>query len=681
MPDLYLYDEIWSGDAALYVSRIEAMKGRDIEIAVNSPGGDVFEAAAIYAAIARHDGQVTCRVDGIAASAASYVCMAASRVVMAPSAFMMIHLPWSIVMGNREDLEKMHRDLSQIESAMVKAYAAKSGKSDEEIRELLEKETLMTAETAVSEGFADEIAAAAADDAPKAKSKDEVQAVVAETDKKIVAKFSLAPDDQAALAKRNIAAAKAQAITVPVTLDISAVASAKTEPKASSVELSNSQDQTPRAGDEQPAESPPVVLQSAIERIYQMADLNELRAQRGAKIEAMAAIVGEPEKFKAANDELQAINDTIARIEQVERLKASVAKPVAGAVPAEPIKQVSKAQQFGQFVALHAKANGSLTEMRRIAAAKFGDRHPIVATLNTTDDAAVVPDPLANEIIELLRAESVVMSAAPRMVNLPNGKLTFPAGATGAAASYGAEAANIAATEPTFREVVLDAKKLAAIVPMSNEIVNDAQGDLEGWVRMDLVAAMAERADLAFLRGDGTSNTPTGFLNLVQGAASIAANATVNLANVTNDLGKLETVMWVNNVRPRRPVYFMSPRVFVYLSDLRDGNGNLAFPTLTSGDMPMLRRKPVYVSSQIPVNLGGGTNESEIYLVEMDHVMIGEVAGIEVSVSDEASYWNGSALQSAFSQDLTLIRAIHRHDIDIRQQFAVAVLTAVTWGA
>lgn len=425
-------------------------------------------------------------------------------------------------------------------------------------------------------------------------------------------------------------------------------------------------------------------------------DLNALRAKRGKKAEAIHAAVFDndgnvrtfDDKSRAAiagmRKELAQIDADIELAEEAEKILAQNAVPVVEAsaparAHAQPKNDPSKVAQFGQYLQCFAKGKGIRSEMHRIAASRWGERSPIVSVLNTTNDAQVVPDEYANEIIELLHADSVIMQGAPRKVTLTKGKLTIPAGATGASAAYAGEGANIVASEPTFRQVVLDAKKLTSLVPITNEILHDSVANLETWVKDDIVSVMADTADINFLRADGSGNLPTGFLSLADATAIINANATVNLANVTVDLGKLELVLMGNNIKGGRQAWIMAPRTFIFLSDLRDGNGNLAFPTLTNGDRPMLRRKPVLISSQIPINLGAGTDESEIYLAAFDHVMVGEVEGLEIAMSEEASYFDGSALQSAFAQDLTLIRAITRHDIDIRQIFAVAVLDQVVW--
>ena len=95
----------------------------------------------------------------------------------------------------------------------------------------------------------------------------------------------------------------------------------------------------------------------------------------------------------------------------------------------------------------------------------------------------------------------------------------------------------------------------------------------------------------------------------------------------------------------------------------------------------MLRGYPVKKTTQIPVNLGGGSDESEIYFADFADVVVGEVPGLILGVSTEASYTSGSSTVSAFQNDQTLILAIERHDMNLRHLESVGVMTGVTWGA
>ena len=101
----------------------------------------MFDAVAIHNALTRHPAGVTAWIDGIAASAASYVAMAGDAVVMPENAFLMIHDPAGMALGTAEDMRAMAEALDKIKTSLVAGYAAKSGRSDAEIAELMRRET------------------------------------------------------------------------------------------------------------------------------------------------------------------------------------------------------------------------------------------------------------------------------------------------------------------------------------------------------------------------------------------------------------------------------------------------------------------------------------------------------------------------------------------------------------
>lgn len=141
---------------------------RQINVHVNSPGGDVFEGNTIYNLLKAHKAKVTVYVDGLAASIASVIAMAGDKIVMPKNAMMMIHDPWSVTVGNSADMRKMADVLDKISNTLVAAYQTKSGLNADEIKTIMADETWFTAEEAVAMGFADEVAeevkiAAAAD--------------------------------------------------------------------------------------------------------------------------------------------------------------------------------------------------------------------------------------------------------------------------------------------------------------------------------------------------------------------------------------------------------------------------------------------------------------------------------------------------------------------------------------
>ena len=293
------------------------------------------------------------------------------------------------------------------------------------------------------------------------------------------------------------------------------------------------------------------------------------------------------------------------------------------------------------------------------------------------DGGALVSDEFVPELIELLRAMSVVRTAGPRVLDMPSGSLTMPRQTAAATASYTGEVTNITSSQQTLDQIQLTGRKLAALTPVSNDLLRQSNPSADQMVRDDLVRVMALREDLAFLRGDGTQNTPKGLLN--QTAAANKFNSTGNtLANILSDLGKMMEKLEGANVPVMNPVWFMTSRSKNHLSTLTEGVGRYFFnDEILRGQ---LRGSPIGMSNQIPNNLGGGNNESEVYLVEPSEMIIGDVFSMELEVFPGGAFHDGANVISGISTDQTVIRALSKHDFALRHPEACAVLEAVQWG-
>jgi HK97 family phage major capsid protein len=432
--------------------------------------------------------------------------------------------------------------------------------------------------------------------------------------------------------------------------------------------------------------------------------ITELRARRAellAEMETLVAVTADGEEQEwgdeqqAQLDALKAEDDKVgvelARLEDVERRRAAAATPVAplpggsqspaATVPAQPIE---KGLRFARMARTIAAAGGNIFVAQQIAEANGDSALFANQSAGTGPEGGhLIPEDVAGEVIELLRPLSVVTNMGPRIVPMPAGNMTMNRRVTGAAFAYGGEQTDAPATGVTFGQVRLSAKKLRGIIPISNDLMRQSSTAVDRLIRDDAVEDAAQIQDRYFLRGAGTEYAPKGLRFQAVGTSYatthiLTMTATPDLQKVTNDLGRLELALSNANLPQTGAHWIMSPRSENYLSNLRDGNGNLAFPEMADG---MLRRKPVHVTTEIPDNLGGGT-ESEIGLVHPSHVLVGEHMGIDIAMSTEAAYKDASGtMQAAFSRDETLLRMIMQHDLGLRHLAAAAWLTGVTWGA
>ena len=152
-------DETWYGDEvtpALFAKELNAGSG-NITVWINSPGGDVFAAAQIYNMLMEYKGDVTVKVDALAASAASVIAMAGTTVLMSPVAMMMIHNPITVAIGDSKEMQKAGEMLEEVKEGIMNAYEIKTGMNRKKISHLMDAESWFNAKKAVELGFADGI--------------------------------------------------------------------------------------------------------------------------------------------------------------------------------------------------------------------------------------------------------------------------------------------------------------------------------------------------------------------------------------------------------------------------------------------------------------------------------------------------------------------------------------------
>ena len=153
--DKWIYD--WFEMEAFCPKDLNLVDGEDIDIEINSPGGYIYPASEIYTALMQHKGNVNITITGRAASAASVIAMAGTKVTMSPTAQMMIHNVSASGSGDYRDFEHYAEQLKKSNDTIANAYMIKTGKTKEEILQLMDHETWFTPDEALANGFIDEI--------------------------------------------------------------------------------------------------------------------------------------------------------------------------------------------------------------------------------------------------------------------------------------------------------------------------------------------------------------------------------------------------------------------------------------------------------------------------------------------------------------------------------------------
>ncbi|WP_404462917.1 phage major capsid protein [Vreelandella aquamarina] len=427
-------------------------------------------------------------------------------------------------------------------------------------------------------------------------------------------------------------------------------------------------------------------------------ELRRKRAEINAAVQALAAIemeagelneeqMAEFEKLAAEFDQISA---KLVRAENVERMNAAAATPVpsfgGGQAPAVHTKPELK-QYTGAKVARMAMAvaagKGDMQLASKFASGEIGDAEVAMAIdTSANSGGSLVPENLHNEVIELLRPKTIVRALGARSMPLPNGNLSIPRMSSGATSGYVGEGADVLATEANTDDVKLNAKTMITLVPMSNQLIGRAGFQVEQLFLNDMLASMAVREDKGFLRDDGTNDTPTGWRAVcVEEGRVVPWSGTADLQTIDAFLDSLVLALMESDSLLIEPGWGLSPRSYMKLFGLRDGNGNKVYPEMAQGQ---LKGYPIRHTTTIPVNLdtsaAGNNNESEIYFGDFNDVIIGDSDTMTIDFSREATYKDGSGqLVSAFSRNQSLLRVVKEHDIAFRHPEGLVLGTQVPW--
>jgi HK97 family phage major capsid protein len=271
-------------------------------------------------------------------------------------------------------------------------------------------------------------------------------------------------------------------------------------------------------------------------------------------------------------------------------------------------------------------------------------------------------------------------------VGMPMGNLTIPRLAGGATAAYQNELDDIQVSQERFDDVNFVAKKLTAMVPVSNDLIRRAPIGVEEIVRDDLVQTIARREDLAFLRGDGTAKDPIGMRHLAMAANVItvpAMPATPALGDQLTAIldGASAAILGLQNGMSRmvRPTWFMAPTIARFISLARDQVGGFYFKDEI--ERGMWEGYPIKLTQQIPTNLSISTytQGSEVYFCDMADFVIADTYNVVVDASDVAAYNDGTGMVSSFQRDQSIFRVIAEHDCNMRHLQSLVVLLTQDW--
>lgn len=421
--------------------------------------------------------------------------------------------------------------------------------------------------------------------------------------------------------------------------------------------------------------------------------ITDLEAGDSVTEEAMASAQAEFDQAQAA---FEAADKAVKRAEAVEAAQAASASSETDA-PAQPVAQTGGQQTGGQTVAAVTEnpedRGADVGLMMAALATSRGDRQAAVDHLDNaghsgisaalsgaTDSAGGVTIPRAQSqtLIQLLQPRVALERMNVQRHDMPAGELRRARVASGPTASYGAENGAIVESEPTFDNVDQNFKTLSSLVPIGNALMRHSSISVGRTVRDLMLNAMGQKKDIALIRYDGSGDMPTGLRNWVlPGYWQDAVANTV--AAVEAAINKVVNTVEESNVLMLAPGWIMRPGTKNFLAALRNPiTGHKVYPEIDASGT--LKGYPIFTTTQVPNNLGGGGDETEVYFLDAAEIMIGSSQQITIATSTEAAFVDQSGdTISAFQRNLTLMRAVEEHDMAPAHDEAIAGLNGVGW--
>lgn len=288
-----------------------------------------------------------------------------------------------------------------------------------------------------------------------------------------------------------------------------------------------------------------------------------------------------------------------------------------------------------------------------------------------------IPDNYYSNVIEYLTAKVITYNIPGiETTNMTTGRLKLAKETNLITGSWVGEEGYAEPETPLSGVFEMFARKLMCIVIISNDWLrrSDTGNDRNVLMRMQKGISLTE--DSGLWRGIGSQYTPLGVRYQIASGNLIPQSGTTNAAITTDLLGAVGAVT-AANIEIQNPVWIMHPLKKTKLMSLRNATTDtLVFPETLQG---RLYDAPILTSTAIPITLGGGGNESEIYYGEGSELLIGKTADIDISLSDSLSYIKSGTTVSAFSRDQSGLRVIKETDIFLRHSGGFACVTGVTW--
>jgi ATP-dependent protease ClpP protease subunit len=626
-------EDIWSEQfttAKMVKDQLKALGSKPVLVTINSPGGNAFEGIAMYNLLREHKATVTVNVIGIAASAASIIAMAGDTIKMGEATQMMIHSSHGIVIGNQEDMREFADLLDQMDKSVAVVYASRSGKTEDEVLEMMRAETWMTGKDAVAQGFADVMVPA---EKKKAKAGQTTT-------------ISLKGKDFNAQAARELMAATGNRQFSVVRLSASPGDTGSKPPN--------------RKGSD---------MKTIAEQIAALEAKRAASAARREEIQGKAIEEGrtkdeaEREEFTTLSGEIKSVDDELIDLRLMETQAVATAKPVRstvertddvtrgaelrGAGPITVKSNLPKGIGFSRYVRamINGQGNPQLALLYAKSQRDWQTQSPEVAEYikmtaveggdTTTSGWAsewVYNQNLVSEFIELLRPMTVI-GKLTGLRRVPF-NIRVSGQDSGSTAYWSGQGKAIPVSKLNAIEVTLGIAKATGLVVLTQELVRSSEPSAEMKVRDDLLGSISEFTDRQFLDPTVAAVSNVSPASITNGVTDLTPTGTT-LATLRADIQTLFRNFINVNDDPTSATWILDTSQALAISMMQNALGQNEFPTLTMQGGTWFGL-PAVVSNA--ANVAGSPDSGRmIILAKTSDIMFADDGGVQIDASREAS--------------------------------------------
>jgi HK97 family phage major capsid protein len=317
----------------------------------------------------------------------------------------------------------------------------------------------------------------------------------------------------------------------------------------------------------------------------------------------------------------------------------------------------------------------------------FGCAHPVTRLVTKalslapgSGGAFIIPPEMQSEIIQRLLPKSVCRKAGAQSIESPKGNLTLPTVTSGTSSYWLPMPGILQIAQGAFGQIVSHARKLAVLVPVSNDLLRYGVESTDEQIGELLLGETGAAEDQAFLRADGTSNQPVGLKGFITRTnAIVTSNATFTAVTVLAELKACLQLLLSANVGMIRGAWVFHPTIELFLRTLQNEQG--IFPFAHEMTRGTLLGQKFYSTTQIPNNLGSGGDATEIYCCDFSELLLFNGPEAEIITSGSASWFDvdSSNLVSGYQDDMSLIRCILGRDSQLKHVVAASMIQGVVW--